>query len=138
MDDLRGEIQELFADLWQVSRLPGMRAGFRPDCDCFRTDDPPTLHVVVELPGVARDSIRVAAAGRALVISGERERPRVSGARYRMMEIEYGPFERRLDLGENVDTTDATATLEQGMLRIDLPLAPAPTEARVAIEVERR
>ena len=40
LDDLQGEIQELFADLWQVPTFSGMRRGYRPQCDCFRTDDP--------------------------------------------------------------------------------------------------
>ena len=52
IDDLQDEIQELFDDLWQVPRFAGMRRGFRPQCDCYLTEDPRTLHVVVELPGV--------------------------------------------------------------------------------------
>ena len=51
-DKLQGEIAELFADLWQVPRLAGLRHGFRPNVDCFHTDDPHELTIVVELPGV--------------------------------------------------------------------------------------
>ena len=122
--DLRVEIEELFADLWQVPRFSGQRHRFRPQCDCFRTDDPPTLHVVVELPDADTGSVRISATGRTLVISGRRERPRVAGARYRQMEIEYGDFERRLELGEDVDVSQANATYERGLLRIVLPLEP--------------
>src|SRR4051812_22602122 len=50
MDELQQEIQELFSDLWQVPRFSGLRAGFRPHVDCFRTDD--ALTVVVEIPGI--------------------------------------------------------------------------------------
>jgi HSP20 family protein len=138
VDDLRGEIQELFADLWQVPRYSGMRRGFRPQCDCFRTEEPPALHVIVELAGVERESVHVVVTGRILSISGTRGRPRVPGARYHQMEIEYGPFERRLDLGENVDPSRATASYEKGMLRIVLPLAAASRESRVSIEVTRQ
>ena len=60
--DLQGEIQELFADLWQVPGFAGLRRGFRPQSDCFRTDDPPTLHVIIELPGVDPGSVEVVAA----------------------------------------------------------------------------
>jgi HSP20 family molecular chaperone IbpA len=122
VDDLRGEIQELFAELWQVPRYSGLRHRFRPQCDCFRTDDPPTLHVVVELAGVDPGSVRVTAAGRALVVAGRRERPHVAGARYRQMEIEYGEFERRVELGEDVDAAQASASYERGLLRIVIPL----------------
>lgn len=122
VDDLRVEIQELFAELWQVPRYSGLRHRFRPQCDCYRTDDPPALHVVVELPGTDAESVRVTATGATLVVSGRRDRPRIPGAHYRQMEIEYGEFERRVELGENVDVTRATATYERGLLRIVLPL----------------
>ncbi len=138
LDDLQGEIQELFADLWQVPGFAGLRRGFRPQCDCFRTDDPAVLHVVVELPGVDPESVEVSASGRLLVIGGTRERPKVPGARYQAMEIEYGVFERRVELGEDVDSTKATATYELGMLKIVLPIARRETEqAPTPIEVKR-
>ena len=128
LDALQGEIQELSADLWQVPGFAGLRRGFRPQCDCFRTDDPPVLHVVVELPGVDPESVQVAASGRLLVIAGTRERPRAPGARYQAMEIEYGVFERRIELGEDVDSANATATYERGMPKIVLPIAQRKTE----------
>jgi HSP20 family protein len=122
LDDLQGEIQELFADLWQVPGFAGLRRGFRPQCDCFRTDEPPTLHVVVELPGVDPDSVEISAAGRLLTIAGRRERPRVPGARYQSVEIEYGTFQRRIELGEEVDASRSAATYERGMLKLVLPV----------------
>lgn len=125
LDDLRGEIQELFADLWQVPRFSGMHQRHRPQCDCFRLDGPSELHVVVELPGADPATVHISAAGRTLVVSGRRERPRVQGARYRHMEIEYGEFERRIELDETVNADRASATYERGILRIVLPLEDA-------------
>jgi HSP20 family protein len=138
--DLQGEIQELFAELWQVPRYAGMPYGFRPQADCYRTDDPPALHVVLELPGVDPDAIEIGVAGRALLVAGTRVRPPGPTARYHQMEIDYGPFQRRIDLAEEVDTDRAEARYEAGMLRIELPLAsaPPPRQTRVAIEVRRR
>ena len=138
--DLQGEIQELFAELWQVPRFSGLRRGFRPQCDCYRTENPPALHVVVELSGVDPTSVQVIASGRALLVSGTRERPSAPGARYQQMEIEYGAFQRQIDLADDVDTSRASATYEAGMLRIELPLAAAepPGRRRVPIEVELR
>jgi HSP20 family protein len=136
--DLQGEIQELFAELWQVPRFTGMPYGFRPQVDCYRTDDPPTLHVTVELAGVAPEAVQVAAVGRTLLVSGTRARAPAPGARYHQMEIDYGPFQRRIELSEEVDTTRAEATYEAGMLHIELPVVPAaPPQERVSIEVHR-
>jgi HSP20 family protein len=136
LDDLQGEIQELFADMWQVPGFAGRRHGYRPQCDCFRTDDPPALHIVVELPGVDPDSVQLVLTGRTFSVSGKRERPIVPGARYQQMEIEYGPFQRRIELGEDVDPRRATARYERGVLRVVLPLAQRATEqTTIVIEV---
>jgi HSP20 family protein len=138
VDDLRDEIQELFADLWQVPRFSGIRHRFRPQLDCFLTDDPPELHVVVELAGVRTEQIEVVVAGGTLVVAGNRERPGVPGARHQQMEIEYGRFQRRIELGIDVDTAGARAAYERGMLTVVLPIAQrAPAGERVTIEVRR-
>ena len=52
IDRLHDEIRELVDDLWHVPRFVAARHGFRPNVDCLRSDDPPALHVIVELPGV--------------------------------------------------------------------------------------
>ena len=122
LGDLQGEIQELFADLWEVPRFVGQRRGFLPQCDCYRTEDPPALHLLFELPGVDPDAVRIVASGTTLVVSGFRERPHPAGALYHQVEIEYGPFERRIELSEDVDTDATTTTYESGMLRLEVPL----------------
>ncbi len=136
IERLQGEIEELFADVWQIPRFAGLRQGFRPQVDCFRTEDPAELTVVVELPGVDPARVDVAATPRALIVSGERTRPRVPGRVYQQMEIDYGHFERRIRLAEDVDTARATATYEHGLLTIVLPVATRPTQPlKVPIDV---
>ena len=138
IDRLQGEIEELFADLWQVPRFAGMRSGFRPAVDCYVTQDPPQLVVVVELAGVDPGSIELAVEDRALTIAGNRARPRVPGQVYQQAEIEYGRFERRIPLEQDIDAGAASAAYEAGMLRITLPLARrAPTGQAVVIVVRR-
>ena len=121
--DRQGEIQDLIAELWQVPRFVGQRHGFRPQCDCYRTDDPPVLHLTVELPGIDPDTVEIAATERTLVVSGRRERPQPEGARWHQVEIDYGPFERRIDLAEDVEPEIASTTYEDGLLHLELPLA---------------
>ncbi|HSC49532.1 MAG TPA: Hsp20/alpha crystallin family protein, partial [Gaiellaceae bacterium] len=131
-------IQELIDDLWHLPRFAGGRRGFRPQVDCIRSEDPPELRVVVELPGVDPTSIQVVAANRVLLVAGERRRPEVSG-RYQQLEIEYGPFQRRIQLDEPVDPSAASARYENGMLTVVLPVAPqAPQTERVTIAIRGR
>ena len=49
---LQQEIEDLFSEMWQVSGFAGMRRGFRPHVDCYRTEEPPAVVVVVDLAGV--------------------------------------------------------------------------------------
>jgi HSP20 family protein len=106
--------------------------------DCFHTDEPHALTVVVELPGVDAQSVRVVAGERVLVIAGERKRPQLPGRVYQQMEIEYGPFQRQVRLVEDVDPEQARARFEQGVLTIELPVtATAPPTGRFRITVER-
>jgi HSP20 family protein len=138
IDRLRGEIEELFSDLWQVPRFSGLRHGFRPSADCFHTDEPHELTVVLELAGVDPASIEVAVDDRSLRIAGERPRPRVDGQVYQQMEIEYGTFEREIKLTEDVDVSQATASCEHGLLTVTLPIAERPAKlARVAVSIRR-
>jgi HSP20 family protein len=138
VDKLQEEIEELFADLWQVPRFSGMRHGFRPNVDCFHTDDPHALTVAVELPGVDPQSVRVVAGERVLMIAGERKRPSVPGRVYQQMEIEVGPFQRQVRLAEDVDPKRARAEFAHGVLTIELPVVEQPMPAgSYLITVER-
>jgi HSP20 family protein len=138
IDRLHDEMQELIDELWQVPRFAGGRRGFRPQVDCILSEDPPALHVIVELPGVDPAELQVIAADRVLVVAGVRRRPPLRG-RYQQMEVEYGPFQRRIQLDEPVDTSAATARYEHGMLTVVLPIAARPPKAeRVSITIGAR
>jgi HSP20 family molecular chaperone IbpA len=126
-EDAAQEIEQLFADLWEVFPFSrSLRRGYRPQVDAFRTDDPPTLIVQVELPGVDPDDVRLVASAQALLIAGERRRPKDCG-HYQQMEIDYGPFQRQITLSDDVDPENATATYERGILSVRLPVAPRPS-----------
>ena len=106
IDRLTSEMEELFADLW-YHRLAPRRLGFRPRVDVYRTENPPTLHVAAELPGIDPSEVELAINDGVLVISGRRQRPQGDGRRYEHIEIDYGPFERRIAIGEGFDAEAA-------------------------------
>jgi HSP20 family protein len=137
IDDAAEEIEQLFADLWQVFPFSrGLRRGYRPQVDVFRSDDPPTLTVQIELPGVDPADVRLLAGPQALVIAGERKRPKDCG-QYQQMEIDYGPFQRQITLAENIDPEDAAATYERGILTVRLPIAPRPAQREAVAIIVR-
>jgi HSP20 family protein len=137
IDWLRGEIDDLFSELWKVSRFAA-RGALRPQVDCYRTEEPPELTVVVELPGVDADTVQIVATPQALLVTGERRRPPGDGRFYQQMEIDYGPFRRELVFGADVDPEGGRASYEKGLLTIVLPLARhSPKATKVPIEVQR-
>ena len=132
------EIEQLFADLWQVFPFSrGLRRGYRPQVDVFRSEEPPLLTVQIELAGVDPDDVKLVASPQALLIAGERRRPKDCG-HYQQMEMDYGPFQRQITLAEDIDPENAVATYERGILTVRLPIAPRPTPREsVSIAVRR-
>jgi HSP20 family protein len=127
------QLEELFSELWQLPGL-GTRRGYRPHVDCYRSDDPPAVTVVVDLPGIEPDDVEITLSERTVSIAGIRRRPpRTSPVSYRQMELEYGPFLRRVALAEDVDPDRAEAHYERGQLTIVMPLARKPTPGRILI-----
>jgi HSP20 family protein len=109
-------------------------AGFQPPVDVFAAGDPPhTLGVRVEIAGLDTDSVAIHLDGRLLTIAGQRppgHRQRVS---YQHMEIDYGPFERRIELPADVDAGGASAEYSSGFLTVTLPIAQRPHRAAVVV-----
>jgi HSP20 family protein len=137
LDWLRSEMDDLFAGLGRPGRRE-VRRGFRPAADIFRTEDPSEVVVTVDLAGVDPADIELAFADGMLTIAGVRRRPREGTAVYQQMELGYGPFERDVMIGEDVDSAGATAAYDRGILTIRLPvIARAQAPVRVMIAVVR-
>ena len=138
-DALPEQIQELFAELWPLPGFVTRRGGYRPPVDCFRTDDPPAVTVLVDVSGVDPDDVEISVSERTVSIAGVRRRPRHEGrVSYRQLEIEYGTFCRRISLAEDVDPEGAEAHYDRGQLRIVLPLARRPGSGRIMIVLGER
>jgi HSP20 family protein len=98
--------------------------------------DPPRAIVTAELAGVDLEGLELEVQGRTLILAGNRrsERPQ-EGDVYQQVEIERGPFRRTVELGADVEAERASARYEDGMLRVELPLAAARSQRR-AVPIE--
>jgi HSP20 family protein len=135
---MRREIDELFGDVFERSGF-APRRGFSPRVDVYYCGDPPRAVVNVDLAGVDIDDVGLEIRGRQLLISGERLTQESEGRLYQQIEIEQGPFRRVVELGADVDSTQAQASYEDGVLRIDIPLVRQDEGVRrVPIEGRRR
>jgi HSP20 family protein len=124
---MRRDIDELFGVL---ERGSPHRRGFSPHVDVFYEDDPPRAVVAAELPGVEMDEVRLEIRGRKLMIAGVRRARPSEGRVYQQIEIENGPFRRVVELGAEVADERATASYDDGILRVEVPLAERDPQAR--------
>lgn len=118
---LQRELNDLVGRLVDVDGPARQRVGdWLPPVDVF--DCRGKLNVVVEVPGLAPESLRVSCRGGKLVISGERrERRPPGGAGFLCMERPQGRFTRAIDLDLAVDVGGADAKLRDGLLIIAIP-----------------
>jgi HSP20 family protein len=119
---MRREIDAVFGDVFE--RNTGLRGrGFSPSVDVYYTDDPPRAVVEADLAGVDVEHVALEIRGRRLMISGERRPAEATGRLYQQIEIEHGPFRRLVELSADVVADEARASYEDGILRVEVPLA---------------
>jgi HSP20 family protein len=132
------EMDEMLGDRFgeagaRVRRAGHPQTGFSPRVDVYYCGEEPRAIVKVELAGVDIETVALELSGRELVITGERPVAETEGRIYQQVEIEAGPFRRLVELSADVLAESARASYEDGVLRIELPLAGQVTR-RVPIE----
>lgn len=107
---------------------------WRPAVDVLETEK--NVIVRVALAGVHRGELRVAVEGDTLCIRGQRSQPAQEEIlRHHQLEIELGPFERRVALPAAIEREQVSARLEEGVLHVVLPKR-APRRIEVVREGE--
>jgi HSP20 family protein len=126
--------RDLFVD-WSRARYVTRRStGFSPNVDVYYCGDPQRAIVKVDLAGIELSEVGIEDSGRHLAIAGERHLQETEGRVYQQIEIPSGSFRRVVELQVEVDAERASATYEEGILRIELPLRdPSATTRRVPI-----
>lgn len=132
-DDARRLLAELDREVPGVAAL---NAECRPALDVLETAT--AVEIVVDIPGVAPDSLRVAVRRNTLLVVGAKmATPSEASARYHLAERSYGRFARAVRLTTAVDTRRARATASAGELRIVLPHVDDRRGAVLMIPVEQ-
>lgn len=117
LEDVESYVQELFQ-----SKLPFAyhgRVRWTPPTDVYETEE--EFHVVMAVPGLERDDVKVEFERDTLRVRGCRPEPAGEKRDYYKMEIPVGPFERRVRIGRAVRAEDIRVLYEDGVLRIALP-----------------
>ena len=100
--------------------------------DLYRSGDHFVLHC--DLAGVDPGSVQVDVDGRVLTIRAERSARTDADVQWVRRERATGTFERRLTLGDGLDLDKITATWQDGVLTLTIPVAEAAKPRRIAID----
>jgi len=115
-------------------RGPSEPAMWRPAADISETEQ--EYLVTAELPGVAKQDVKIQLNDGVLTITGERKLEREqSGENQLRVERFYGSFARSFVLPDNVDTTKLRAESKEGLLVVHIPKKASTQQQPVNIEV---
>lgn len=106
---------------------------WKPRTDVYETEDALVVHM--DIAGMRSEDFHVEVAEGILTVGGERQIPREGKSHYHSMEVQVGPFERRLRLPIPVDPTSVRATYEHGFLEIRLTKLPDRRSGSHAVKV---
>jgi HSP20 family protein len=107
---------------------------WKPPTDVYETADAIVVHM--DIAGMRSDDFQVELAEGILTIGGERQAPREGKRHYHAMEVQIGPFERRLRLPVPVDPTSIHASYEAGFLEVRLTKLPEQRSGTRSVKVE--
>jgi len=97
-------------------------------------EDDDSIHVEVDLPGVADEDVSMTVHEGMLFIRFERRAP--AGRRCARDGRRYGRFERGFALPDAVDADGAVASLTNGVLSVDLPKSPEAKPKKISLKMD--
>jgi len=134
---LRQELDRLFEDFaaWNGPSRLAETATFLPPVNV--SENPETLRVTAELPGIDAKDVTVRLENGALVISGKKESEKEEKGRdwYRR-ERSHGEFRRAIQLPSEIDPNKVLATFSKGVLSVEIPKTREATAKSRVIEVK--
>lgn len=142
IQSLRDEMDKVFDDFFRgwpatlTARTSLTEGAFVPTVNVKEEKD--RFLVDVEVPGMAKEDIKLAVEENLLTVSGERrqEKTEKDEGGWHIVESSYGSFRRVIPLPDAVRTDKAEAKLKDGVLKLTLPKAEPNHSKSVQIKVE--
>lgn len=129
MERLQREMNRLFENVDQ----PGLRAAGYPALNVWMNEE--AAVITAELPGVDVSDLEISVVGETVTLSGQRRADEsLQSATYQRQERGVGKFTRTIDLPFSVDSDKVEATLEKGILRVNLPRSEKDKPRKVMVK----
>jgi HSP20 family protein len=118
--DFSEEIRRVFQEFGQAFGVEPIAGPCSPPLDVYEQND--VIEIVVDVPGVQANALRIIAKGDAVLVVGDKaaRRPRPDSS-FHLVERDFGRFARAVRLAQPCEMSKARARLTRGELRITLP-----------------
>jgi len=124
------QLDRIAQSVFDTSRQPRIMP-----VDLFREGDRYILNA--DLPGADPASVDVDVDGHLLTIRAVRSAADRDGARWLAQERPYGAYLRQFTIGDDVDSDGITASYDNGVLSVMIPIAERAKPRKIAVESTR-
>lgn len=126
------DIDALTRGLLQTPRAGSVRAPAFMPMDLYKLDDHYVL--TADLPGMDPGSIDVQADNGVLTLSAQRTARSEESVQWLTSERFSGSYRRQLTLGEGIDTAAISASYDNGVLTVTIPVDERAKPRQIAVE----
>ena len=97
-----------------------------------------SVNIIVELPGVSKNDVKIVLENNVLTISGEKKNKVEEKDNVKIVTNErtFGKFERKFELPEDINPDDVKANFENGLLNISIAKLVPETPVEKVIEIK--
>lgn len=124
--------KQFFGDDWMTS-FKGVNI---PTTDVYTKDN--KLQVEAHLPNFNQDDVNIQIENNALVISATRHEKEEDKDKKYVVRESSSSFYRRIALPERADTDNVEAHLDEGVLKVSVPMTPLPEPKKIAIAASNK
>jgi len=107
-----------------------------PTTDVYTKDN--SMVVEAHLPNFDQKDVNIQVDGNALVVSAERHEKEEDKSKKYVVRESSSSFYRRVALPERADTDKIEAHLDDGVLKISVPLTPLPEPKKIAVSTKKK
>jgi HSP20 family molecular chaperone IbpA len=104
---------------------------FMPVTDIFETDQ--ALTVVLEMPGVSKESVEVGVESDVLTIAGRIDFSKYNGLQPLYTEYNIGNYSRSFQISSKIEQDGIKAELKDGVMTLVLPKAEKAKPRRISV-----
>ena len=125
-------IKKIISDFNSKSK---MTSNYFPDVDIIERDN--SINIVVDLPGVKKEEVKIVLEDGVLTINGEKKNniDEKNNSKVHRNERKFGKFERRFKLQENINPENVRAKFDNGVLTVSVGLLVPESPKEKVIEI---